>query len=613
MKSIAGEGLIFSPKCDIVRVMPDKSQVIVKSFKYRLAPCRRETELLRKYAGASRIVRNDYIRAMEYHRGEKEVRELTEAYMPGEYKAQKRPTFNEWWQDYKRRRLDIKWMRSLHDHTIRGRALYCDQKEFKAAWKRWEKTHSVKKAGFPHTHSWEERCSFTIPEPIIVGGKLRIPMARGGKTFWGEKAPHVRIRPSRGRGAWAETLRVSTNNAGKKITQLKEIIKMDDGKERVIWWTVKSAVVKREICSAYTDVASCNYQFRLNDKWYISVQCEIAEHEFVPKNHAGRAAGIDMNIKPCAVWDGERSYNFDIPKKTLLEARRRRYQRRMARKERMALKSVGWDNKSETRNAAKIALGKKRQLEKVLPLMKKYIADGMDEQTAKRRAEYETPRISRRYETDKRRATKAFRKIRQFRDNQTHHISSKITRDCGLIFVEDLKIPNMTKSAKGTTDKPGKNVSAKTGLNREILAQRWGDVRQKIAYKAQWRGGRMEEVSAAYTSQTCHACGYIDKANRKTQAKFKCVACGHEDNADVNAAKNILEKGLTGTEGETVAALKAVGFGGSGLRQNCESSKGVYNRPMKSQSSISQGRNERKSPIKQGDMTKSRKASLRSG
>lgn len=47
---------------------------------------------------------------------------------------------------------------------------------------------------------------------------------------------------------------------------------------------------------------------------------------------------------------------------------------------------------------------------------------------------------------------------------------------------------------------------------------------------------------ASYTSQTCNVCGYIDKLNRPNQHTFKCKNCGHTDNADFNAAKNIRDR-----------------------------------------------------------------------
>ena len=101
----------------------------------------------------------------------------------------------------------------------------------------------------------------------------------------------------------------------------------------------------------------------------------------------------------------------------------------------------------------------------------------------------------------------------------------------------------MTKSAKGTTDEPGTNVRQKAGLNRVILHTGWAALGQMLNYKA----AEVIEVSAAYTSQTCSTCGVIDADSRRSQSEFKCVACGHAQNADLNAARNIRASGTGAT------------------------------------------------------------------
>ena len=127
-----------------------------------------------------------------------------------------------------------------------------------------------------------------------------------------------------------------------------------------------------------------------------------------------------------------------------------------------------------------------------------------------------------------------------------HRLSKKLTDENRIICHEDLSVKNMTGNAKGTAEEPGKHVRAKTGLNREILDKGWYKFRQMLEYKAQWKGGITVPVDARHTSQQCSRCGRTAKENRRTQAKFKCVnaECGHEENADINAAKNILSKGL---------------------------------------------------------------------
>jgi predicted RNA-binding Zn-ribbon protein involved in translation (DUF1610 family) len=102
--------------------------------------------------------------------------------------------------------------------------------------------------------------------------------------------------------------------------------------------------------------------------------------------------------------------------------------------------------------------------------------------------------------------------------------------------VENLPIRGMTRSAKGTAERPGRNVRQKAGLNRGILASGWGQLVTRLEHKA---SGRVEKIRAAYTSQRCSACGHVASDNRKSQAEFRCVACGFACNADVNAACNI--------------------------------------------------------------------------
>jgi putative transposase len=114
--------------------------------------------------------------------------------------------------------------------------------------------------------------------------------------------------------------------------------------------------------------------------------------------------------------------------------------------------------------------------------------------------------------------------------------STGIARRFDLIRVEDLKIGNMTRSAKGTTGNPGRNVRAKSGLNREILRSGWGLLIRRLEEKAP---GRVEKVKPHFTSQRCSACGHVDAKSRQSQARFVCTACGFAGHADVNAARNI--------------------------------------------------------------------------
>jgi len=115
-----------------------------------------------------------------------------------------------------------------------------------------------------------------------------------------------------------------------------------------------------------------------------------------------------------------------------------------------------------------------------------------------------------------------------------HKTSTALVSESQAISLEDLKVVNMTTRARG------RGRRAKAGLNRSILAQGWGRFREMLEWKGAAAGCEVKRVDPAYTSQTCAECGVVAKASRKTQASFVCIACGHSDNADVNAARNIL-------------------------------------------------------------------------
>lgn len=152
-------------------------------------------------------------------------------------------------------------------------------------------------------------------------------------------------------------------------------------------------------------------------------------------------------------------------------------------------------------------------------------------------------KFSNNWKKAKAKISKIHSKITAIRNYQLHTSSTAISKNHAMVAVEDLKIINMSASAKGTVDNPGKNVNAKSGLNKSILDQGWGEFRRQLQYKLDWRGGILVKVPPQYTSQRCSACGTVDSKNRTSQAHFLCVACGHAENADVNAAKNILAAG----------------------------------------------------------------------
>jgi putative transposase len=171
----------------------------------------------------------------------------------------------------------------------------------------------------------------------------------------------------------------------------------------------------------------------------------------------------------------------------------------------------------------------------------------LHQQLARSRRVHGRNRASRRRDATRRKLAALHSHIRARRTDFNACTAHRLTRDHGLIVVEDLRVRNMTRSAKGTIEAPGTNVRQKASLNRSVLSKGWGQLVARLEHKARYHGSTVVKVNPAYTSQRCSACGHVDPKSRESQAVFRCTACGYTDNADVNAAKNILAAGLAVT------------------------------------------------------------------
>lgn len=219
--------------------------------------------------------------------------------------------------------------------------------------------------------------------------------------------------------------------------------------------------------------------------WYVSVVAVQEDVVKVPK--LSNPVGIDMGVtKSLALSDGTSSYFIELPVAT--ERERRQIKR-------LAWKVSHCKSDSKRKAKAQLRLNRKRN----------HIQDRVQ--------------------------------------NARHHATTGIVKDHGLVVIENLQTSSMSKSAKGTKTKPGKNVKAKSGLNRSILEQGWGETRRQLEYKSQWNGNVLLAVPPAYTSLRCSNCGCTDKKNRRSQSHFQCVNCGLTMNADSQAARNILTIG----------------------------------------------------------------------
>ncbi|MGF6604511.1 putative transposase [Paraburkholderia sp. GAS448] len=200
-------------------------------------------------------------------------------------------------------------------------------------------------------------------------------------------------------------------------------------------------------------------------KWFVSIQTAREVGQFVPQTTT--PIGIDVGIDRFATFS-DASFLVPLNSFRKREQRLAKYQRRMSRK----------------------------------------------------------TKFSNNWKKAKARIQRIHTRIANARRDYLHQASATISQNHALVCIEDLKVRNMSRSASGTAQDPGTNSRAKSGLNKSILDQGWAEFRHQLEYKLDWSGGWLIAVPPQYTSQTCPCCGHVSADNRKTQAKFLCVACG---------------------------------------------------------------------------------------
>lgn len=167
-------------------------------------------------------------------------------------------------------------------------------------------------------------------------------------------------------------------------------------------------------------------------------------------------------------------------------------------------------------------------------------------ETALRKAQQAMSRktkFSNNWKKAKARVQRIHSRIGNARRDFLHKTSTAISQNHAMVCIEDLQVRNMSRSAAGTTEQPGRNVRTKSGLNKSILDQGWFEFRRQLNYKLAWNGGYLITVPPHNTSRTCPCCGHVCAENRKSQAVFCCVRCGHAGHADLVAAINIKRAG----------------------------------------------------------------------
>jgi putative transposase len=172
-------------------------------------------------------------------------------------------------------------------------------------------------------------------------------------------------------------------------------------------------------------------------------------------------------------------------------------------------------------------------------IFKRYAADLRKAQQAMSRKK----KFSNNWKKARSRVQKLHVRIANARRDYLHKTSTTISNNHAMVVVEDLQVSSMSRSAAGSVEQPGRNIRAKSGLNRSILDQGWAEFRRQLEYKMLWVGGLLLAVPPQNTSSTCPRCGHVSKENRKSQAVFACVECGFNQNADLVGAINVLRAG----------------------------------------------------------------------
>lgn len=131
----------------------------------------------------------------------------------------------------------------------------------------------------------------------------------------------------------------------------------------------------------------------------------------------------------------------------------------------------------------------------------------------------------------KRHLRKVAGRLRRFQKDTNHIISKRLVEKA-----------QRTKRAIGLEDLTGiRSRTRAKNANQRARESNWSfhQLREFVTYKARLAGIPVIPVNPRHTSQQCSCCGFVDKGNRLSQSKFKCLSCGHTEHADLNAAKNI--------------------------------------------------------------------------
>ncbi|MEV6541537.1 transposase [Streptomyces sp. NPDC051665] len=239
-------------------------------------------------------------------------------------------------------------------------------------------------------------------------------------------------------------------------------------------------------------------------RWYVSFGVHTGKTAALPNGR--RPVGVDFGVKQAAYLSDETAPR--LMRRTLTEGEERRLTGLERRRERQL-------REAKSHRGGKYSNRLRRTLRAIAELKARQ---------ARRRADF------------------------------THKLTTDLAKNHGLVAIEDLRVKQMTRSARGTRAEPGTHVAQKAGLNRAVLDNVPGERRRQLAYKCLAYGSELVLVQPARTSQTCGACNHWDPASRISRDAFVCTRCGHTDDADHNASVVILSRAVRGRTGTDTAA-----------------------------------------------------------
>jgi putative transposase len=243
---------------------------------------------------------------------------------------------------------------------------------------------------------------------------------------------------------------------------------------------------------------------RKNDRWYACFECERAVRPLPPTNEA---VGVDRGVHVLAALSDGRL---------------------------IANAAVG-----EQRKAATARL--QRELEAVT------VRDGAG-RVVNGREHYRMKA--------RERLARAREREASARRDYAHKVARRLVNGADVIALERLSLRAMTRSARGSVERPGRNVRAKAGLNRRLLDSGFGLLRQMIVAKAEEAARTVVDVESRFSSQECSRCEHVARESRRRR-RFRCVGCGYRNHADVNAALVIRGRAQLALKSESYPAEEA--------------------------------------------------------